>query len=116
MATVLACLDAMRDEPEILSRLRENTARMKSGLEDAGFRLEETVTPIIPVLIGDDSKAFRMAGALEDEGVVVNPIVSPAVPPDSSLIRISVMASLTVEEIGIALERIEHVGRAQGIV
>jgi len=116
MATVLACLDAMRDEPEILSRLRENTARMKSGLEVAGFRLEETVTPIIPVLIGDDSKAFRMAGALEDEGVVVNPIVSPAVPSDSSLIRISVMASLTAEEIGIALEKIEQVGRAQGIV
>lgn len=116
MATVLACLDVMRDEPELLARLRENTAFMKTGLAEAGFRLEETVTPIIPVLIGDDGKAFRMAGALEDEGVVVNPIVSPAVPPGSSLIRISVMANLRTEELETALEKMRLVGRRQGII
>jgi 8-amino-7-oxononanoate synthase len=116
MATVLACLDVIEEEPELLTRLREKTAFVKSGLKEMGFRLEETITPIIPVLIGDDGKAFRMAGALEDEGVVVNPIVSPAVPPNSSLIRISVMANLSMKELETALEKMKLVGRKQGII
>ena len=116
MATVLACLDVMESEPELLARLRENTRLLKEGLLEAGFRIEETVTPIIPVLIGDDSKTFRMVGALEDEGVIVNPIVSPAVPQGASLIRISVMASLSAEQLGAALEKLKIVGRRLGVV
>jgi 8-amino-7-oxononanoate synthase len=116
MATVLACLDVIEDEPELLRRLRENARFMKAGLAESGFRLEETITPIIPVLIGDDAKTFRMAGDLEDEGVVVNPIVSPAVPPDGSLIRLSVMASLTQRELETALDKIALVGRRLGVV
>ena len=116
MATVIACLDVMEEEPELLERLRRNTAIMKDGLAEAGFRLEETVTPIVPVLIGDDAKTFRMAGELEDEGVIVNPIVSPAVPPGSSLIRVSIMASLSDDELGAALEKFRVVGRRLGVV
>jgi 8-amino-7-oxononanoate synthase len=116
MATVLACLDVMEHEPELLARLRENTGLVKQGLLEAGFRIEDTVTPIIPVLIGDDSRAFRMAGALEDEGVVVNPVVPPAVPRGSSLIRISVMASLSPEQLGTALEKFDLVGRRLGVI
>lgn len=116
MATVLACLDVLEDEPELLDRLRVNTGILKDGLLDAGFRIEETVTPIVPVLIGDDSVTFRMAGALEDEGVIVNPVVSPAVSPGSSLIRLSVMASLSVEQLEAALEKLRIVGRRLGVV
>ncbi len=116
MATVLACLDVMEDEPELLVRLRENSTFVKEGLRALGFRLEETVTPIIPVLIGEDSKTFRLAGGLEDEGVIVNPIVAPAVPPDSSLIRVSVMASLSTQELETALEKFGVVGRRLGII
>ena len=116
MATVLACLNVIEEEPELLARLRANTDTMKRGLAEAGFRLEETVTPIIPVLIGEDEKTFRMAGELEDEGVVVNPIVSPAVPKGASLIRVSVMASLSDEDIETALDRFSAVGRRLGVV
>lgn len=116
MATVLACLDVMEEEPELLERLRENTEFMKNGLAEMGFRLEDTVTPIIPIIIGDDAKTFRMAGALEDEGVIVNPIVPPAVPTGSSLIRVSVMASLSIEELGIALEKLRLAGRKLGVI
>jgi 7-keto-8-aminopelargonate synthetase-like enzyme len=117
MATVLACLDVLEEEgPALLARLRENTAFLKDGLTKAGFRLEETITPIIPVLVGDDGKAFRMAGGLEDEGVVVNPIVAPAVPPESALIRLSVMANLSRADLETALAKITLVGRAQGII
>jgi len=116
MATVLACLDVMRDEPELFERLRTKSEFVKKGLAEMGFRLEPTVTPIVPILIGDDSTVFRMAGELEDEGVVVNPVVPPAVPPGSSLIRVSVMASLSDEELGRALTKFGIVGRRLGII
>lgn len=116
MATVLACLDVMEDEPELMVRLRDKTRFMKNGLSDLGFRLEETVTPIIPVLIGDDEITFKMAGALEDEGVVVNPIVPPAVPSGASLIRVSIMASLSEDEIGQALSKFGSVGNKLGVI
>jgi 8-amino-7-oxononanoate synthase len=116
MATVLACLDVIEEEPDLLVRLREKTEFVKSGLKKAGFRLEETITPIIPVLIGDDTKTFRMAGDLEDEGVVVNPIVAPAVPAGASLIRLSVMANLSTQELETALEKMRIVGRRLGVI
>ena len=106
----------MEDEPELMDRLRNRTRLMRDGLAELGFRLEETVTPIIPVLIGDDETTFRMAGALEDEGVVVNPIVPPAVPAEGSLIRVSMMASLSEDEIGRALSMFGSVGRKLGVI
>jgi 8-amino-7-oxononanoate synthase len=116
MATVLASLERMEKDPTLLARLRENARFVKSGLRRIGFRFEDTPTPIIALRIGDDALAFRMAGGLEDEGVIVNPVVPPAVPPGSSLIRISVMASLRREELETALAKLESVGRSLGIV
>ncbi|UCG43379.1 MAG: aminotransferase class I/II-fold pyridoxal phosphate-dependent enzyme, partial [candidate division WOR-3 bacterium] len=115
-ATVLACLEVIRDEPELLTRLHQNSDFVKTGLSAAGFRLEPTITPIIPVLIGDDVKTFMLAGGLEEEGVVVNPIVPPAVPKEKSLIRISLMATLTQDQLGQAVEKFSKVGRRLGII
>ena len=116
MATVLACLDVIESEPELLARLRSNTDFLREGLKDAGFRLEPTETPIIPILIGDEEKTFLMAGGLEEEGVVVNPVVSPAVPKEGSLIRVSVMASLSDDDLQTALRKFTDVGAKLGIV
>jgi 8-amino-7-oxononanoate synthase len=116
MATVLACLDVMEEEPELLEHLRANTGVMKDGLSEMGYPLEDTVTPIVPVLIGDDTVTFQMAGALEDEGVIVNPVVPPAVPPGSSLIRVSVMASLSEQDLGAALGSFRRVGKRLGVI
>jgi len=115
-ATVLACLDVMEQEPQLLERLRSHTRFFKDGLKRAGFRLEETITPIIPVLIGNDEPTFKMAGGLQDEGVVVNPVVPPAVPREGSLIRVSLMATLTSAQLEQALEKFTKVGRAVGII
>jgi 8-amino-7-oxononanoate synthase len=116
MATVLACLDVIEAEPELMDTLREKTDFLRNGLADAGFRLEPTVTPIIPVLIGNEEKTFLMAGGLEDEGIIVNPVVSPAVPRDGSLIRISTMATLGTEELQKAVEKFVLVGGRLGII
>lgn len=115
-ATVLACLEVMEEEPELLQKLRENTVYMREGLKELGFRLEETVTPIIPVLIGDDEKTFKMAGKLEEEGVIVNPVVPPAVPRQSSLVRVSIMASLSKTELEMALDKFRVVGRQLEVI
>jgi len=115
-ATVLACLEVIEEEPELLQKLHENTDFMKNGLKEMGFMLEETVTPIIPILINDDEKTFKMTGKLEDEGVFVNPVVPPAVPKGDSLIRLSIMASLSAEELETALDKFRLVGKSLGII
>ena len=115
-ATVLACLDVMEQEPQLLEQLRSHTRFFKAGLTEAGFRLEETITPIIPILIGDDERTFKMAGGLQEEGVVVNPVVPPAVPKDGSLIRVSLMATLSSGQLEQALQKFKKVGRAAGII
>ncbi len=115
-ATVLACIDVMEQEPQLLDRLRSHTRFFKDGLKGAGFRVEETITPIIPILIGDDERTFKMAGGLQDEGVVVNPVVPPAVPSEGSLIRVSLMATFTLDQLEQALGKFKQVGRAVGII
>jgi 8-amino-7-oxononanoate synthase len=116
MATVLACIEVLEMEPELLARLRHNTDFVKNGLKDLGFAFEDTVTPIIPIFIGDDMKTFTMAGELEKEGVMANPIVPPAVPRKSSLIRVSVMASLSRKELEFALDKFRLAGRRARVI
>ncbi|MCK4396820.1 pyridoxal phosphate-dependent aminotransferase family protein [candidate division WOR-3 bacterium] len=116
VATVLACIEVIEEEPELLRKLRKNTDLMKKGLKETGFVLEETVTPIIPILINNDEITFKMAGKLEEEGVFVNPVVPPAVPKGSSLIRVSIMASLSVEELEMALDKFRLAGKSLGVI
>jgi 8-amino-7-oxononanoate synthase len=115
-ATVLACLEVIEEEPELLQKLRNNTDFMKKGLNDLRFNFEKTVTPIIPILIGNEETTFKMAGQLEDEGVIVNPVVPPAVPKESSLIRVSIMASLTSNHLEKALDKFKVVGKKLNII
>jgi 7-keto-8-aminopelargonate synthetase-like enzyme len=115
-ATVLACLDVMDEEPQLVEQVRRNTTFLKDGLKQAGFTLEDTITPIIPILIGGDERTFKLAGGLQDEGIVVNPVVPPAVPKEGSLIRVSLMATFTIDELDRALGKFKKVGRAVGVV
>lgn len=115
-ATVMACIKVMEEEPELLERLHKNTEFMKQGLKDLGFEVEETITPIIPVLIGNDRKAFKLTGGLEKEGVFINPVVYPAVPKGSALIRVSIMASLSTDELQTALDKFKLVGKKLRII
>lgn len=116
IATVLAGLEVIEEEPELLQKLHSNTTVMKKELKELGFTLEETITPIIPILIGDDEKTFKMAGLLEEEGVIVNPIVSPAISKESSLIRVSIMATLSINELNEAIDKFKIIGRKVGII
>ena len=110
-AAVLAALEIMSQEPERIAQLWHNTRRMKQGLYDLGFDLGDSETPILPVYCRDLMVAFKVCKRLQEEGIFVNPIVSPAVAPGQELIRISLMATHTDKQVDFALEKLGKVGK-----
>jgi len=111
VASVMAALEIIRSEPERLQALWDNTLRMTAGLQQMGFILGKSATPILPIHIGENLLCFQTCRLLQDEGVFVNPVVSPAVEPGNALIRISLMATHTFAQIDMALEKFAKVGK-----
>lgn len=105
-ASVLAALDIIESEPEHMEKLWANTHYAMRLLKQEGFDTGDTESPIIPIYIRDNDRTFFMTKILHDEGIFVNPVVSPAVPSDSSLIRFSLMATHTFGQIEEAVEKI----------
>jgi 8-amino-7-oxononanoate synthase len=116
VAGVMAALDIIRSEPERLKQLWDNTHRLSTGLKSLGFNLGRTVTPILPVMIGDDMKCLQMSLALQQEGIFVNPVVYPGVEPGQAMLRVSLMATHTFSQIDRVLEKFELVGKRLGVV
>jgi 8-amino-7-oxononanoate synthase len=114
VASVLKALEIIEREPERRERLWENTKFMANGLHALGFDTCRSNSPVIPVLVGEDSQAFYMAKRLQEEGVFVNPIVSPAVPPGRAMLRTSYMATHIREHLERALGAFANVGREVG--
>ncbi len=104
VATVLAALDVIEEEPELREALWRNTRRMQEGLKSLGYDISESETPIIPVLIGDLNILAIQWRALFDAGVFINPVIPPAVPQHSCRLRISMMATHTDEQIDFVLD------------
>jgi 8-amino-7-oxononanoate synthase len=116
VAAVLAALDVMEEEPERLARLWENTRFLKEGFDRLGFDTGRSETPVIPIMVGEFDLCFKMWQYLQDEGIFVNPVVPPGVPPGRSLIRISVTAGHTREQLARALEIFGKAGRHFGLL
>jgi len=96
--------------------LWRNNDLMRARLDDAGFDTGPSETPIIPAVVGEDMVAFKMCRRLSDEGVFVNPVVSPAVEQGNALIRLSLMATHTEDEINQAMDIMVKVGRELDII
>ena len=107
----MAALEIVQEEPERIRALWDNTRRMADGLRKMGFSLGNSVTPILPVQIGDNFECFKACRLLQDEGVFVNPVVVPAVEAGHALLRVSLMATHTFDQIDVALEKFEKVGK-----
>jgi 8-amino-7-oxononanoate synthase len=116
VASVLKALEILQREPERREKLWQNTHRFHRGLKELGFNTGQTETPIIPVVIGDDLLVFQLCHRLQDEGIFVNPVVSPAVNPGQSLIRFSLMSTHQFDQIDFALGKLESVGRELNII
>ena len=115
-AAVGAALDIMESEPERIAHLWEVTNYALEGFRNLGCEIGHTSTPIIPLFIRDNEKTFRVTRDLFDEGVFVNPVVSPAVAPSDTLIRFSLMATHTKEQVDFALDKIEKCFKRLGIL
>lgn len=116
VAAVEAALDIIESEPERRERLWENTEYMRVELEGLGFETCGSQSPIISLLVGEDAPTFQMAKRLQEEGVFVNPVMTPAVPAGQSMIRTSYMATHTREQLDQALGALAKVGRELSII
>jgi 8-amino-7-oxononanoate synthase len=116
VAAVLAALEIMQNEPERIAQLWKNTQRMKQGLTRLGFKLGDSETPILPVYCHNLTLAFQICKRLQENGVFVNPVVYPAVAPGQELIRISLMATHTDQQIDFALDRLGAIGKELNLI
>ena len=102
-ASVIAAIDILESEPERIDHLWENTNHSMDRLRELGFEIGHTESPIIPVYIRDNNKTFAFSKMCFDAGLFINPVVSPAVPSEESLIRFSLMATHTQAQIDRAI-------------
>jgi 8-amino-7-oxononanoate synthase len=116
VAAVEAALDILEAEPERRERLWENTRYMLKELEGLGFDTCGSESPVISLLVGEDGATFQMAKRLQEEGVFVNPVMTPAVPAGHSMIRTSYMATHNREHLDQALGALAKVGRELAII
>ena len=116
VATVLATLDIIESEPERRANLWRITRHMKAAFEAMGYDTGRTQTPIIPLMIKDDEKAFMLWRFLREDGIFTNPVIYPAVPPGESLIRTSYSATHQQEELDRVLSSFEKCGKMLGIL
>ena len=116
LAAGRAALRLVKESTSYKDELWVNIARMRQGLREMGFDLERSEGPIIPVVVGEDSKTVEMQRRLMDRGIFLQAIRPPTVPPGTSRLRLTVTRGLTSQEIDQALDAIGAAGREMGII
>jgi len=111
-AAALESLHIMQEEPERIGHLWEVTRYALDGFRTLGFEIGATETPIIPLYVRDMEKTFLVTRMLFDEGIFVNPVVPPACAPNDTLIRFSLMATHTKEQVDYALDKMQKCFKA----
>jgi 8-amino-7-oxononanoate synthase len=104
------------NEPWRIEKLQANTKQFISGLQKRGFDTMNTSTAIVPVLCGEDERAFALTKTVQDHNVFVLPVISPAVPPGLARLRATVTAAHESDEIESAMDVIEAAGKQIGII
>ena len=115
-AAALKAIDIMIEEPWRQEHLWDITNYALEGFRNMGCEIGNTSTPIIPLFVRDNMKTFAITHDLLEEGIFVNPVVSPAVAPQDTLIRFSLMATHTKDQVTTALEKIQKVFRKYGVI
>ncbi len=116
VASVSTALDIIEEQPQLRTQLWKNTHKMLKGYKELGYDTGRSETPIIPIIIKDSMKTYEMCKLLFENGVFVNAVVSPAVPPGRELLRTSYMATHTEEQLDKVLAAFEKVGKQLGLI
>ncbi len=115
-AASLAALDILEQEPERVAKLRENSDYMRKGFSELGFEVLDSITAIVPVIVGEVDRALVIWRKLFDEGIFVNAFIPPGVPPNMSMMRTSYMATHEKEHLDKILEVFGKVGKEVGLI
>lgn len=116
VAATIKALEIIETEPFRREHLMKMAARLRDGLHDLGFDVGNSVTPVVPVVIGPDGLVFSACKKLLEAGVYTNPVISPATPPGRALIRTSLSATHTPEQVDKTVAAFALVGRELGII
>jgi len=103
-ATVLKALEIIKAEPHRIEKLWENTEYAKKCLIDANFEIGNSESPIIPIFVGENVKTYAFASVLIKNGLYVNPVVHPAVEEGKGILRFSLMATHTYDQINQSVD------------
>jgi len=112
----MKALELVGQSSDLRDRLHANAARLRAGLEKAGFTVKPGNHPILPVMLGDAALATRMADKLLERGIYVIGFSYPVVPQGQARIRIQVSAAHTTEQLDRAVEAFTAVGRELGVI
>ncbi|HKD05352.1 MAG TPA: aminotransferase class I/II-fold pyridoxal phosphate-dependent enzyme [Bryobacteraceae bacterium] len=104
VAAVTASLKILKREPERVEKLNRNAEFLRDGLKELGYDTGLSETPIIPVILKDETHAALMAGRLREMGIGVTPILFPAVPLGSARLRLCVTAAHSLDDLQFALD------------
>jgi 8-amino-7-oxononanoate synthase len=116
VATALCAIEIMENEPERIQHLWDVTEYANERFKSLGFNTGKSESPIIPLFVRDDIKTLKMAQSLLADGIFVNPVVSPGVPKEDSLIRFSLMATHTFDQVDTAIDKIAKCARKLGVI
>ena len=116
VAAALAALDILEAEPWRVDKLIRNADKMRKGLTEAGFKVIDGRTAIVPVIVGEDGLAFQMWRKLYDAGVFVNVFISPGVPQGRQMMRTSYMSTHEDEHLDFILDTFKKVGKEIGLI
>jgi len=114
-ASVIAALDIIEEDNGLVEKLWENTHHAKKMFTELGMDIGDSETPIIPIYIRDNTKAFIISKILLEKGVFINPVITPAVRPEDSLLRFALMATHSIPQIDEAIDKIYEAGKEIGI-
>jgi len=115
-AAALAALHVLAREPERVDRVNEIGDKMRKGFQELGFDTGASVTPVIPIVIGDDMRTLVAWKILFDNGVYVNSVLEPGVPPGRQLLRTSYIATHTDEQLDRVLVSFRQLAELMGLV
>jgi glycine C-acetyltransferase len=116
VATCLAALDVLVEEPQLIDQLWANTRFFKEGLTRLGFNTGTSESPITPIIAGEASNAMKLSDRLFEEGVFAQGIGFPTVARDKARVRTIVTATHTREDLQFALDAFAKVGRELGLI
>jgi glycine C-acetyltransferase len=114
--SALAAVDYLDQHPEIVQRLRDNTAYFRNELKRLGFKPLEGESAIIPIIVGETAFAIAMSDQLLKKGLFVTGFGFPVVPEGTARIRVQISAKLTKDEMDRALRAFEAVGKDVGLL